>query len=473
MKKTVYAKSIVIFTFLLLVTLGFAQKDTAFIFGHWRGELQNLEIVFNILQENDTVLVTLDSPDQGAYDIQVNYFSFEDNELVLYADLIGGHYIGQYNSDTKVIEGTWYQSGYELSLVLKKTLEKSAFNRPQEPQPPFPYIADNVSFPSTESDVILAGTLTLPEGNGPFPAVILITGSGLQNRDEEIMGHKPFLVIADYLTRKGVAVLRYDDRGYGESTGDFMTATTNNFANDAMGAFNFLSKDTRIDHNNIGIIGHSEGAMIAPVLAADNPSISFIVMLAGSGLSGQETLLLQSEKLLTKSGENQEYIQQVLDLNKKIYTIVCNEPDDEIAANKIKKAYSKFTSKMSEEEKKRRGFNEYVIEAGMKDMLNPWMRYFLSFDIKPYLIKTHCPVLILNGDKDIQVPPRENIPPIESALQKGGNTDYDVVVMPGLNHLFQTAGTGYPDEYARIEETFSPEALEIISQWIMVVVEGE
>ncbi len=355
-------------------------------------------------------------------------------------------------------------------LLLVMVGFSQSINRPQEPQPPFPYIVEDVSFPSTESDVILAGTLTLPEGYGPFPVAILITGSGIQNRDEEIMGHKPFMVIADYLTRKGVAVLRYDDRGYGESTGDFMTSTTHNFANDAMGAINFLSNDNRIDHQNIGIIGHSEGAMIAPVLAAKKPTIAFIVMLAGSGLSGQETLLLRSEKLLIKSGENQEYIQQVLDLNKKIYQIAINEPDDEIAAKKIRKAYSKFTSKMSEEEKRRRGFNEYVVEAGIKDMLNPWMRYFLSFDIKPYLMKTHCPVLILNGDKDIQVPPRENIPPIESALQKAGNTDYKVVVLPDLNHLFQTATTGYPDEYARIEETFSPVALEIISEWIMRVV---
>jgi pimeloyl-ACP methyl ester carboxylesterase len=280
------------------------------------------------------------------------------------------------------------------------------------------------------------------------------------------MGHKPFLVIADYLTRAGFAVLRYDDRGYGKSTGDFGTATTLDFANDAEAALEFLRKDPRIIKDKIGIIGHSEGALIAPIVASADPGVAFIVMLAPPGLTGRETLNLQNEILMKEYGEDPSYIDKILQLNNKIYDIVTGVTDNEKAAEKIRKEFDKFTSGMSPQEKQQHGLSDYIIEKTIKDMLTPWMRVFLDLDIKPYLARTHCPILILVGSKDIQVDPKENIPPIENTLRESGNPDYRIEILTGLNHLFQQSQTGSPSEYAAIEETFSPMALEMIKDWI-------
>ncbi|MCX6234369.1 MAG: alpha/beta fold hydrolase [Bacteroidetes bacterium] len=434
--------------------------------GKWSGKVQTLEVVFCITPQEDSVVVTLDSPDQGVMGIPVNGYTFQNDSVIFDVESIGGKFTGKFNPAGPVIEGMWYQGGIGYPLNLTPNDQYTGLLRPQEPKPPYPYIVEDVTFPNKSAGITLAGTLTLPDGGDPFAAAIMVTGSGAQNRDEELLGHKPFLVIADYLTLQGTAVLRYDDRGFGKSTGDMLNSTTGDFATDAYAAFEFLKQDTRINPAKIGIIGHSEGAMIASMVAAEHPDIAFIVMMAGSGLSGEEILFVQSGVLLRASGESEKNIKKVEDFNRKVYKIAISDADREQAKKKLRKAFAGFTKDMTEMEKNRMGFSDYVIEATIRDLLNPWMRYFLRLDIKPYLSRVKCPVLILNGDKDLQVPPKENIPPIEDALRKGGNTDYKVVILPELNHLFQSCESGSPAEYARIQETFSPKALEVISEWV-------
>lgn len=465
------AKLLTGFYLICISILVYSQPDlpgSPMLAGHWTGNLQGLRIVFHVELTDDTTVITMDSPDQGVTGIAVNDHSFDRNHIIFYVDIINGSYEGDYQPDRDIIQGTWRQHGYEFPLDLVRSKDTIFHpSRPQEPIPPYPYQEEEVRFRNVPDQVELAGTLTIPETGEPFPAVILVSGSGLQNRNEEVMGHKPFLVIADYLTRSGIAVLRYDDRGFGGSTGDFTTATTEDFAEDASAALTFLREDPRIKPGETGIIGHSEGAMIAPMLAASDPEVAFIIMLAAPGLTGRETLNLQNEMLMKEYREDPEYINKVLRLNNDIYDIAAGEADDDKAAEKIRKAFDRFTSGMTSQEKEEQGLTEFIVEKTIRDMLSPWMRYFLDLDIKQYLHKVQCPLLALYGSNDLQVDPAANIPPIERTLKESGNLHYRIEVLEGLNHLFQTSETGLPAEYGTIEETFAPEVLEMIREWVL------
>jgi len=291
----------------------------------------------------------------------------------------------------------------------------------------------------------------------------MVSGSGPQNRDEEILGHKPFLVIADHLTRNGIALFRYDDRGVGKSKGNFNSATTYNFANDAEAAIEFLIKNNNIDTNNIGIIGHSEGGMIAPLIASRNSFVKFIVLLAGPGVSGEEILLLQQGLISRAEGTKEDYIKQGYNLNKQIYKLLKKENDNTKAANKIRKLYDNFIKKADNEQKMMLAGEK---EAVIQQITSDWFRNFLTFDPSKYLIKTKCAVLALNGDKDLQVPADINLNAIEKYLKKAGNNNFEIKKYPNLNHLFQTSNTGALSEYGKIEETFSPLVLDDITLWI-------
>jgi fermentation-respiration switch protein FrsA (DUF1100 family) len=296
---------------------------------------------------------------------------------------------------------------------------------------------------------------------------VLITGSGPQNRDEEILGHRPFLVLSDYLTRQGIAVLRFDDRGVGGSTGNSSEATTEDFAGDVLAGVEYLKNRTEIDPNHIGLIGHSEGGLIAPIVAVQSSDVAFIVMMAGPGLTGEEILYLQSDLIARAGGTNNETIARNEALMRSTFSVVKEEQDNTIAREEIRKLLNNEMANMSEEEKQHLGYSEANLDAQTQALLSPWMRFFLTYDPKPTLTKVKCPVLAINGEKDLQVPPEENLRAVENALKAGGNKDYTVKEMQGLNHLFQTAQTGSPTEYAKIEETISPAALEFIGNWIL------
>ena len=331
---------------------------------------------------------------------------------------------------------------------------------PQDPEPPYPYRIEEVRFENPDAGISLSGALTLPREGDPFPAAVLISGSGSQDRNQQIFNHRPFLVIADFLTRRGFAVLRFDDRGVGGSEGDPRVATSEDFAGDAWAAFQFLLRRPDIDHAAIGFIGHSEGGIIAPLVAAEHPEAAFLVLLAGPGIPGDELISSQSRAILRASGIAEQQIAVIDERDRRIRDIAKNEPDDEKAAEAIRAILESL------------GMEDSQIQNTLGNLLSPWYRFFLGYDPSPALRQVACPVLALNGSLDLQVPADENLAAIEKALREGGNPDVTARKLDGLNHLFQHAEMGLPAEYPRIEETFAPEALELIAQWMARVLAG-
>ncbi|MDP4290201.1 MAG: alpha/beta hydrolase, partial [Bacteroidota bacterium] len=286
-------------------------------------------------------------------------------------------------------------------------------------------------------------------------------------RNEMIMGHKPFMVIADYLTRNGIAVLRYDDRGIAKSKGVFGTCTTFDFADDAEAGLSWLRKQPLIDKNHIGIAGHSEGGMIAPIVASRNKNVNFIIMIAGPGLSGEEILMAQSELISQKSGIKPEETENALKLNKEIYAVVKNEKDNTKALSAARKLCEDAVNNDKSLTAAQKETQLKSIEATLAPIVSPWFRTFLQLDPKQYLTKTKCPVLALNGTKDLQVPCQPDLDAIDKYLKLAGNKHYTIMKIEGVNHLFQHAVTGLPTEYGTIEETFAPEALKAMCDFIL------
>jgi uncharacterized protein len=428
-----------------------------------------LRIVLNVFKQKDgTFTATMDSPDQGVAGLKVDSVSLSKDKLAFEVKLIKGEYSGKLNGAGTEAVGQWKQGGGEMSLTLKKTDKVSELKRTQVPKAPFPYNAVEVAYDNKESGNTLAGTLTLPKEDGPHTAVILITGSGAQDRDETLLGHKPFLVLADYLTRRGVAVLRVDDRGVGGSTGDPAKATSADFATDVKAGVDFLKTRKEIDPKRIGLMGHSEGGMIAPMVAAKYPDdVAFLVLLAGTGVPGDEILAEQLGLIQKAMGRDSAAVEKSVVTAKKMYAILRDQKDDAAAKTAIEAMMKETIATLSEAERKELGDNpSAAMDAQLKMLQSPWFRYFLTYDPRPTLAKVKCPVLAINGEKDLQVPPGQNLPEIAKALKAGGNSAITTRELPNLNHLFQTSKTGAPTEYAQIEETFAPAALEVVGDWI-------
>jgi hypothetical protein len=457
------------------VILPASTQEKASLVGSWLGELkiqsQSLRIVVNITGEEGKLKATMDSPDQGAKGLPVSSIAIDGNSVTIESKPIGAIYMGKLSPDGKRMTGTWNQRGIALPLDLVWQKAPFALSRPQAPKAPFPYKAEDVTVENKKAGVRLAGTLLVPAGKGPFPAIVFVPGSGPQNRDEEILGHKPFLVLADYLARRGIASLRYDDRGVGGSTGDFAKATTSDFADDAEAAFGYLEHRQEAKKGSVGIVGHSEGGVIAPIVASRNRGVSFIVLLAGPGIKGEDLVLLQGRILARAQGMGDSNIAAAMKVNKELYDIVQEEGDEAVIAAKAKKAYLDYMKSTPEA----KGVDDATLSAmadqTVRSLLSPWYRCFLSLDPVPYLAKVGAPVLALDGSKDLQVPAQEDLAGIKAAIGKsaggGPNSKNKFMEIEGLNHLFQHAKTGSPDEYGKIEETFAPEAMQAVGDWIL------
>lgn len=453
--------SVIILTICAL-SLSFGQS----IEGSWNGLLdvgqQKLRLVVHITKQDSIYVGKMDSPDQGATGFPISTVKFDDPDLSFEISQLAVVYNGTMQGDTLIV-GIFTQG--KVSSILSLTKSEIVINRPQEPKPPYPYRSENIRFPGKSPDVTLAGTLTMPQGKGKYPAVILVSGSGAQNRDEELFNHKPFLVISDYLTRNGVAVLRYDDRGFGESTGNSATGTTADFTDDALGAFEYLASRPEIDHNKIGIMGHSEGGIIVFMAAAQQPKIGFIVSLAGTGIQGDSILHRQVRDLSHAAGYSENVVETYCNAIRSCMDTANSHSEDYIREN-LTKIYSDIyiqqDLKTSLPEELQKGLFQ-----NLKMFASPWMRYFLSLDPAPYIATVKCPVLAVNGSKDLQVNSKINLEAIRKSLEAGGNRDYTIREYDGLNHLFQTATTGQMSEYGQIEETFSPEVLSDIKDWIL------
>lgn len=459
-----------IFSILLISILTSISVSAQDIIGQWNGILKvqgtQLRLVFNVTKTDNVLSSTMDSPDQGAKDIPTTTTSFEKSILKITIANAKIEYEGTLGNDN-IIVGTFKQGGQSFPINLsKEKIEKEKLVRPQEPIKPFPYYSEDLTFENQKAGINLAGTLTLPNKDGVSPVVILISGSGSQNRDEELLGHKPFLVLSDYLTKNGIAVLRFDDRGTALSEGDFKTATSADFATDVESAISYLKTRKEINKKKIGLIGHSEGGLIAPMVASKSKDVAFIVLLAGTGIQGDQILLLQQKLIGKASGISDEDLQKSELENRKVFDIV-NKSTNLEKLNIDLTDFIKQALKDNPNAEKPEGISdEDFVKLQVEQIANPWMQYFIKYNPAPTLEKVKCPVLAINGEKDLQVPPKENLEAIKKALQKGGNKRVTIKELPNLNHLFQECKTGSPDEYATIEQTFSPIALEEITKWI-------
>lgn len=429
--------------------------------GDWATEipLENgvkLRLLLHVRSGKDGTVVTLDSPDQLAYGVPIRPLT-RDGQTVRFAlKASGSTFEGVLAPDGKSIAGTWTGPRYKGPLTFaSRPVQATELPRPQTPKPPFPYHTEEVVVDSAPG-VKLAGTLSLPQGKGPFPAVVMITGSGAQDRDETILGHKPFAVIADRLTRDGIAVLRVDDRGFAKSTGNFSTATDDDFVVDTAANVAFLRGRSDIDPSRIGLIGHSEGGIVAPKVAARDPKIAFIVLMAGPGVPLSEVLRAQRAKLMPAMGQTPEEIRKSQSLFDHIMQAMRGAKDESEAKARALQAVKAEGGELAR--------NDLKAQMLAAQLSSGWMRGLLDYDPRPTLAKVKCPILALNGSKDGQVPPDQNLPAIRQATQN--NPDVTIQELPGLNHLFQTAKTGAVGEYADIEETVAPVALDAMSGWI-------
>lgn len=449
----------------LILFFNLAQSQD--IKGDWYGNLKisgtEIPLIFHIDSSASSYSSTLDSPKQGAFGLQAVETTFEDPALRITIPSAGITYEGLYDSKNQLFKGIFRQGGLELPLDLTKSNEENIINgsekslRPQEPEAPLPYRSEDINYKNSRDNIELSGTLTLPKGPGPYPAVVLISGSGPQDRNSEIVGHKPFLVIADHLTRKSIAVLRYDERGVKESQGDYWKATSKDLATDVQAAINYLTSRKEIDQNKIGLIGHSEGGLIAPIVAEDSKEVDFIILLAGQGLPGDKNLLLQKRVLEERSGEDVSTVKQGQKIFSEAYTIIRKLEGEELELELKKYFEQQLTDQL----------NENQIQTLVQQLTTPLMKFYLRYDPAPVLQKTSIPVLALFGENDFQVPPKENSEIVIESFEKAENSDVKVIVFEKLNHLFQESTTGLPNEYAEIEQTISPEVLETISSWIL------
>lgn len=448
---------------LFFLTLTLTAQDIA---GDWHGMLKvqgvQLRLVFHIQEEGEGYTATMDSPDQGAKGIPVTSTSFEHPTLKIGMPNLGIVYEGTLN-EAGTITGDFNQYEQILPLELSREVpEKETVLRPQEPVKPYPYYTEEVTFTNKKANVELAGTLSLPQQEGVFPTVVLISGSGPQNRDEELFGHRPFLVLADHLTKNGIAVLRYDDRGTALSTGNFNSATSRDFAEDVTAAVSFLKTRKEIDKNNIGLIGHSEGGIIAPMVASSSQDITFIVLMAGVGIPGDELLLLQQRAIGKVSGFSDDMLMDIEMANRTVFSMIKESTD----LTQLSSDLTQYLKEHPDKSKPAGVEADTYAQLKVDQLLSPWWLNFIRYDPAIALEEVQCPVLAINGEKDLQVLPKQNLVAIKAALERGGNQKLTIKELPGLNHLFQESSTGSPAEYGQLSQTLAPEALDTILTWI-------
>ncbi|HZS36084.1 MAG TPA: alpha/beta fold hydrolase [Polyangia bacterium] len=432
--------------------------------GLWLGTLPagaiKLRLAFHIDARAGGFTATCDSLDQGARGMPVDKVAVDGGKVRLELTAIGATFEGTLGQGGDTLTGTFTQHGVAMPLALARVDSIAPPRRPQEPKPPFPYDAVEVGYENGAGHVHLAGTLTRPRDSARHGAVLLITGSGPQNRDEEVFGHKPFWVIADALTRRGIVVLRVDDRGVGGSTGDPRKSTTDDFAGDALAGVEFLKTRPEVDPKHIGLVGHSEGGLIAPMVAARSRDVAFVVLLAGTGVPGDEILLFQNGVDADRVKANPALAEK-RKLTEELFAILKQDKPD--AAAQARAAMMKMAEVKALPADQVKGF----VDAQVQTMSSPWFRRFLAIDPRDSLKKVTCPVLALNGERDQQVSAKQNLPEIAAALKAARNSDFTVEALPELNHLFQHCATGQPTEYAALEETFAPSALQKIGDWIV------
>ena len=452
----------------LPAAFSFAQSPD----GPWVGSLSVIGSEINIMvtftTKGDSVSATIDIPQQMALGLNLTNVSWKPPKT--HFELPAGPGLAVFDGTIAgdSVNGVFTQAGFQGTFRLErgKDVRKTAEVHP--PAEPPPYAEEEITYRS--DTVTIAGTLTLPRGRGPFPAAILITGSGAHNRDEELFNFKPFQVIADFLTRRGIAVLRCDDRGIGGSTGSKMSCTTADHARDVLAGVLFLQGRAEIDSRQIGLIGHSEGGLIAPIAAARSSDIAFIVLLAGPAVTGDRLILFQMESGMRGGGAGEEQIRKTIQREERVFACVRADTGWEALAQTFRADAAEGIASMTPERKRAIPDSAAVVQASVDARLaaakNRWFRYFIDCDPAKYLEAVRCPVLAVLGELDQQVPLSLNRDPMEAALKKGLTRDWKIEVIPKANHLFIPARTGAPTEYAGLQKTFAPGFLDLIGGWI-------
>ncbi len=458
LKQKMYPKSLIIGCLFALLLSLFVTKSQATNQWEqsWSGKLKvneevSLTLIFHISRQRDGYSAKLDSVEQGAIGIAANHVKINGERINIRFPSIGAIFKG--TKKEQRISGTFRQAGKSLPLDLNpisKALQNQMTKmstRPQEPQGPYPYVEEEVSYPHIKQKFTFAGTFTKPKGKGPFTTVILASGSGPQDRDSNIFNHKPFKVLADHLTTAGFAVLRADDRGTGQSGGDFSQANLVDFSYDIESAFEYLK--ARPDVANIGILGHSEGGMTAPIFAARQPKVAFVISLAGVVVPGDQLWATQQQDLAVASGSPN---------GKEIY--------------KTQLQAAKLAASGASSEQLTALFNTIpnihpsTVKALSGMLTSKWGRSFMSFEPHRYWSKLNMPILAINGELDIQVDAQDNLKNIRNIMSNTANADVTTINLPNLNHLFQKAQTGNVNEYGKITETINDKALKTISDWL-------
>ena len=461
---------------LTVVLCSCAREHTPAIAGSWLGDLivnedVQIQIGLSIKAENDSLIAEMASIDQGVYGIAVNSISINGDAVTFEIAQMGAAYAGILTTDT-TIEG-YFSQGDQPPLVLNFSRVESIPGAPperhQNPEKPYPYLEEEVEFTSSISGLTLAGTLTKPKTGKDFPAVVLITGSGANDRDETIWGHKVFLVLADHLTRNGIVVLRLDDRGVGGSTGDHSIASMSDFADDAIAGVEYLKTRADLDISAIGLIGHSLGADIAPLAANRNKDVEFVALMAGSGITLAETIHMQTAHIYAQRGASQEAIALNRKINQTVFDIGKMEIDSAAMEAELENAFIPLAvelAQLSEQDRQLAELPEVLKPEDYLGLLSDNMRFDLSYNPGDELARLTVPILILAGDLDTQVSAELNVPLMQSALNEAGNEHVTIDIIPKVNHLFQTCETGEIEEYNQIGETIAPIVLNAISDWI-------
>ncbi|MFG0328561.1 MAG: alpha/beta hydrolase family protein [Phycisphaerales bacterium] len=455
---------ILLFTAAIAWTAGAAAEPE-----QWTGEIElpgaKLAIFVDFTTLDDgTITATIDIPAQNAMDLALANVVYTDARIEFLIEMAGAAFSFDRNEDGATASGTLDQGGMSFPATLRRVTPEEAEavrpKRPQTPAPPFPYSTEEVTYRNEADGITLAATLATPEGPGPHPAVVFITGSGPQDRDETIFGHKPFAVIADHLARNGIASLRADDRGVGGSGGSIANSTSRDLARDAAAGIDFLETRTEIDSDRIGLIGHSEGGLIAPIVAADREDVAFIVLLAGTGVNGREVLREQLAAVLRVSGVPEATIAAQIEAQQRLLGMLAGDATDDELREATREMVKSGAPGLPEESL------EQAVNAQLQQMNSTWFRGFLEYDPKESLREVNCPVLALNGSLDVQVLPAQNLPEIKAALAESNAEDVTIRELEGLNHLFQSATSGSVAEYATIEQTIDPAVLDLVTDWI-------
>jgi pimeloyl-ACP methyl ester carboxylesterase len=465
----------------------FFTSDAQNMTGTWQGTLDvqgnQIPVVFHIKKDSTNKwIAAFDSPSQHAFNLPCSDVIIKDDSIILMMAVLNGKYAGLANTNKSQIAGTWFQGPGSLPLTVKKTSDTTTVKeqkRPQTPRPPFSYHSEDVLYSNAGHTIQFGGTLTYPKTDSlknsdavhSYPAVILITGSGQQDRDETLFGHKPFAVIADYLTKQGFVVLRVDDRGMGKTTGIFSEGTTLDFAKDLEAGLDFLEKEPMVNKNKIGLIGHSEGGMIAPIVADERRELKFIILLAGPGIPIIDLMQQQMEAISNSNGETPAKAKANGQLMRIVWEEAAKNEDSATTFQHIRMKIENWSKTLDTgtlakfKSRDTASINGQITEA-MTALNSKWYKYFISFNPQPYLEKLDCKVLALNGSKDVQVIAATNLKGIKQSLQRSKSPKYDIIEIQGLNHLFQTCITCNPAEYNDLEESFSPVALEMMGNWL-------